>query len=259
MNNMSTFKEYLTDNVNYEEVISYIKEEADLDKLNEELVSIETRLDEFLGLGKLASKLSSKAEEKAKEEKKAANDKLKMAFETTKKEKEKIAEKEGKKKATADKISGFSKAADEKIEGVKKGISDKLQSAKANLQGKKYAAERVIASAASTVEEKKEAAKQSYLRISAGAKSLFKKMYKNIAEASEDQKKTIADIEGIYKKLSDNEHVSGVEAIKILATVLAGSPESGEIPAYKAYRRQLDKLRTLPGFSGFKFSVETNK
>lgn len=266
---MSTFKEYLTDNVRYEEITSYIKEDAELDVLAEALTEMEVQLDEFLGLGKLASKLSDRAKNKAKDARKDSKEELDKAFAKNKEDRTKIKEKEEKRKGFADKVNSLSAKADEKVAAAKTAIADKKkevvdavtakkEAIKTDLKGKGYAAERAVADAKKSIGDKKEAVKDSFLKVSSGATTLFKKLFKNLGELSEDQKKTVSDLEGIYEKLSAGKAVGGLEAIKILATILAGSGETGEVPSYKAYSKQLAKIRELPGFNGYKFAVKAN-
>lgn len=284
---MSTFKEYLTDTVNYETIVGYITEEAELETLGEELVEIETELNELFGLGKLADKLKNRASDKAKGERKEISDETKKHFEEQKKKREKVASKEEKRKAFADKIANVSSKADEKVgkavtaagkardavvgagkkvvDAVEKKVAEhkeasekKANEKKVEAQGKAYEKERAAAESKKAYDEKKAAVKDSWLKISSSAKALFKKTFKDVKDVTPDQKKVLADLEGIYEKLAANKAVTGLEAIKVIAAVLAGAGETGTVPSYKAYSNQLNRLRTLPGMNGFKFAVKAN-
>lgn len=288
---MSTFKEYLTDTVNYETIVGYITEEAELETLGEELVEIETELNELFGLGKLADKLKNRAADKAKGERKEISDETKKHFEEQKKKREKVASKEEKRKAFAEKVAAVSDKADKKISDTKTAAKEKLDSVKGAVvkkatevkgaidkkvaeykeasekkanekkvaeQGKAYEKERAAAESKKAFDEKKAAVKDSWMKISTSAKALFKKTFKDVKDVTPDQKKVLADLEGIYEKLAANKAVTGLEAIKVIAAVLAGAGETGTVPSYKAYSNQLNRLRTLPGMNGFKFAVKAN-
>lgn len=265
---MATFKEYLTDNVHYESLIETVAVE-DLDVLAEELTEIESQLNEFLGLGKASKFLKDRAEKKALDNQGKAYDKERAANTKAaqiKKEQEAKAEKEKAdreakaektktskdakvedKKEMADRLGKISDAADKKVADVKKAVSDKKNDV---VVGAKMAAKDIA--------EKKDAIKGSLLKISDESRKAFSKLFKNLTELSEDQKKTLSEVEGIFTKLTEGKTVSGVEAIKIIATVLAGSPESNSVPSFKAYTKQLERLRALPGISSYKFSVKVS-
>lgn len=247
-----TFRNYIQDNVLADQIVESVTAE-ELDVLIEGLDEMVVQLDEIAGLGKISKFLQDRAAKKEAEAKSKHAEKEKDTAEKLKKEKEAIEAKAAKSKATADKIGEVSKKADEKVTAAKEAIKDKAKDAKVTaVVGTKLA----IADAKASVAEKKAAASKAIVAISGGAKKLFQKMYKNVTDISEDQKKTLADLETIYTKLAEGKTVSGSEAIKVIAAVLSGSAENGSVPSFKAYTKKLELIRTLPGISSFKFSAK---
>lgn len=269
---MATFKEYLTDNVHYESLIETVAVE-DLEVLAEGLAEIETELNEFLGLGKAAKFLKDRAEKKAVDNQGKAYDKERSANEKASKLKKEQEEKAAKEKADREAKADKSKASKDAKTEDKKEMADRLGKMSASADKKVTAAKDAVVSAAKDkvntavvgaklaakdISDKKDAIKDSFLKVSDEAKTIFKKFFKDTKNVSEDQKKTLGEVEGIFTKLTEGKTVSGVEAIKILATVLAGSPEANAVPGFKAYTKQLERLRALPGISSYKFSVKVN-
>jgi hypothetical protein len=80
-------------------------------------------------------------------------------------------------------------------------------------------------------------------------------MFAKIGEASEDQKKTLAELEPLFLKMQDGKTVSGADGLKVLASILSMSP-SGEVGSYRNYIKKLEYVRTVPGFSSYKVSIK---
>jgi hypothetical protein len=93
------------------------------------------------------------------------------------------------------------------------------------------------------------------VKISGQTKEAFKKMFAKIGEASEDQKKTLAELEPLFLKMQDGKTVSGADGLKVLASILSMSP-SGEVGSYRNYIKKLEYVRTVPGFSSYKVSIK---
>jgi chromosome segregation ATPase len=278
---MTKFKEYMAESVLCESIVAEAATE-ELVQLIEGLTEIETQLNEFVGLKTASKWLKDRAEKKALDAQGKAYSKERATNEKQKAEKEaleakqaaekeaedkknatSVAKAEAKKTKTAErseKIAKFSDEADKKVKEAKEAFTGALKGAKTAVADKIKDARVTTAVGTSLAlkdaAEAKKAAGEKLKGITATAKASFTKFFKNLGELSEDQKKTLADLEGIYAKLSENKAVSGVEAIKIIATVLAGSTENGQVPSFKAYTKSLEKLRALPGLSSYKFSAK---
>ncbi len=220
---MNDFKNYVEDSVLFESYITEV-DESELEELVDVLNECQERLDEFMGLskaGEFLKKLSDKGDKKSEEIKKGAKE---------------FAEK-GK-----DVVKGMAKEA---IDTVKKDAKEVAQSHK----------EIVQAAGKKGVELAKEA-KDKFLKVSAQSREALKKMFKNVKDANEEQKKVIADIMPLLDRISDGKKsVSGADGLRVLAIILS-SDASGEIPSYKAYMKKLEMLRTTPMLSSFKVSVK---
>lgn len=209
---MTKFSNYVSDNMLIESVIDEVKDEQ-IDSLYEELNLIETELNEFLGLNKVAKKLSD----------------------------------------WSGKLTSASDTVDSKIEKTKKDIKDKVETAKKKVSDTKD-------SIAKSVADKKASIIKSFVTISTAAKEQLKKIFPEakVNELTEEQKATFEEIKGVYEKLVANKKVTGIDAIKIIALILAGASVPGAIPTIKEYNKQLNRFRTLPGVSSFIFSVKEN-
>lgn len=73
---------------------------------------------------------------------------------------------------------------------------------------------------------------------------------------SPEQTETIKSLESILKKMGSGKFLSAVESIKVLAAVLAGGT-SKQIPSFKAYSKQLERLQGIPGLSSIRLSIKT--
>lgn len=221
---MSEFRNYVEDTMLFESYVGEVESKEDFQELLTVLTECEERLDEFLGLGKVGSalkKLSDKGDKKAEEVKKATK-------ETVEKGK--------------DVVKGMAKDA---VDAVKRDAKEVAQSHK----------EIAVATGKKTAELAKEA-KDKFVKVSAQGRDALKKIFKNIKDASEDQKKVLAELEPLFLKIDDGKKsVSGSEGIKILSAILAMGPD-GQTPSYKNYIKKLEMLRTTPMLSSFKVSVK---
>lgn len=75
---------------------------------------------------------------------------------------------------------------------------------------------------------------------------------------SPEQTETVKDLESIFKKMGSGKFLSGPESIKVLAAVLAGGT-SKQIPSFKAYKKQLDRLQEVPGLASVRLTVKSGK
>lgn len=246
---MTDFREYIVDTMIAESIISEVKD-TELEAFEEGLVEIETELNEILGL-KTAAKFVKKVGDKLSGADAAAEKKV----EDVKKVGRAAAlatqiQYNAKKDAVEKAVEKGSKA----IEKGKKAVNDKTLEigVKASLAKDK---------AVDAIASKKEELTKRVVELSKGARDEFKKIFKNITDISDDQKKTLSDLSGIYEKLASGKgaKVGGLDAIKIIATVIAGSSEAGQVPSYKVYSKTLEKLQSLPGFTAFKFTAKLNK
>lgn len=226
---MSKFLDYVNDTLLVESVINDV-EVTELSETFEVLCEAEVRLDEFLGLGKLADKLkgaSEKADKKVADVKKGAKDFAKEAGEAYGSAKDAV---KNAAKETAGKIATDAKEVGKSFKEI------------GEFAGK-------------TAKEKAEAVKDKFVQVSAQAREGLKKIFSNIKDASEDQKKVLADLAPLFEKIEAGKSVGGAGAISIMAAVLA-MDASGATPSYKSYQKQLEKLRTTPMLSSYRFSVK---
>lgn len=156
----------------------------------------------------------------------------------------------------ADKLKKFSDKSDEKIEDTKKKVKETTEKAKDVAKGiAKEVGGKIATDTKEVLQSHKEIAQSlasRFAKISSTAKEGLKKMFANIKDANEDQKKVLADLAEIIEKIENNKTVSG---LKMLAAAMTMGP-SGEIPSYKKYVKQLEALRTIPMFSTYKVSMK---
>ena len=219
---MSKFLDYVNDTLLVESVIDSV-EGDELNETFEVLCEAEEQLNELLGLGKLADKLkslSTKGDKKVEDVKKGAKD----ALETGKEAAKNIA------KETVGKLATDAKEVGKSFKEI------------GEFAGKKAS-------------EKAEAVKEKFVQVTGQAREALKKMFKGVASASDDQKKVLADLAPLFEKIESGKSVSGANAIQILAAIFAMGPD-GQTPSFKAYQKQLERLRTTPMLSSFRFSVK---
>lgn len=157
------------------------------------------------------------------------------------------------------KISDMSKKGDEKVAKAKESAKEFVDTGKKVVKG---IAKDTIGKAwddakevAKSHKEIAQATGEKLVKISGEAKAAFQKIYSKIKDASEEQKKTLAELEPLFLKLQDGKTVSGAESLKILASILSAGP-SGEIPTFRNYVKALEKIRTTGGFSSYKVSIK---
>ena len=218
---MSHFTGWLEDNLLAESLIENV-EKNELDELNEALdIQLDT-LNEFLGLGKLAKKVgafSEKADKKAEEVKKG--------------------------------VKEFGEKGKEVVKGMAKEVIDPAREVvKSNLDFAK-ATKKAAQEKASDIKEK-------FVKVSQASKEILKQWHQKATELSPEQKKTLDELQPLFDRLVDGKKLNGADSIKVIACVLSGTKEAGHFPSYKAYTKQLETLRTLPGISSFKFTVAKN-
>lgn len=219
---MSKFLDYVNDTLLVESVIDSV-EGDELNETFEVLCEAEEQLNELLGLGKLADKLkslSTKGDKKVEDVKKGAKD----ALETGKEAAKNIA------KETVGKLATDAKEVGKSFKEI------------GEFAGKKAS-------------EKAEAVKEKFVQVTGQAREALKKMFKGVASASDDQKKVLADLAPLFEKIESGKSVGGEGAIRVLASILA-MDASGQTPSFKAYQKQLERLRTTPMLSSFRFSVK---
>lgn len=221
---MSEFRNYVEDTMLFESYVGEVESKEDFQELLTVLTECEERLDEFLGLGKVGSalkKLSDKGDKKAEAIKKGAKE---------------TAEK------GVDVVKGIAK------ETVGTAWKDAKEVAQSH-------GEIAVAAGKKTSELAKEA-KDKFVKVSAQGRDALKKIFKNIKDASEDQKKVLAELEPLFVKMEDGKKsVSGSQGLMTLAAILAMGPD-GQTPSYKNYTKKLEMLRTTPMLSSFKISVK---
>lgn len=219
---MSKFLDYVNDMLLVESVIDSV-EGDELNETFEVLCEAEEQLNELLGLGKLADKLkslSTKGDKKVEDVKKGAKD----ALETGKEAAKNIA------KETVGKLATDAKEVGKSFKEI------------GEFAGKKAS-------------EKAEAVKEKFVQVTGQAREALKKMFKGVASASDDQKKVLADLAPLFEKIESGKSVGGEGAIRVLAAILSMSAD-GQTPSFKAYQKQLERLRTTPMLSSFRFSVK---
>jgi uncharacterized protein Yka (UPF0111/DUF47 family) len=157
------------------------------------------------------------------------------------------------------KISDMSKKGDEKVAKGKEAAKEFAETGKKVVKGiAKDTVGKAWDDAKEVAKSHKEIAQatgEKLVKISGQTKEAFKKMFAKIGEASEDQKKTLAELEPLFLKMQDGKTVSGADGLKVLASILSMSP-SGEVGSYRNYIKKLEYVRTVPGFSSYKVSIK---
>lgn len=222
---MSTFNEFVQDNLIFESFIPTV-EKDELVQLEESLDEMQGQLNELFGLDKLGNKLKSlsdKGDKKAEELKKGAKETAEKAVDVA--------------KGVAKDVVGGT------IANAKEVAKSHIDMAKA---GKKAVAEKI------------EDIKDKFIKLSGDSREAFKTMFSKIKfnELDDAQKKLVVEFEPIFKKFQEGKSATGADAIKVLALVIAGAPEAGILPKASSYLKALEKLRTTPGISSFKFQVK---
>lgn len=210
---MSGFREYLNDNVLFEEFIQTVEESEYVEVYNY-LSESEAVLNEFLGLGKVAEKLGK-----------------------------------------------FSKKADEKVEKAKESAKETIETGK---QVAKGVAKDLVGRPVQNVKEIgkshaeiAQAIGKKFTELSGNARQEFKKLFGalNPKELTPDQAKVYGNISEIFAKVSDGKLISGSDAVLLLATILA-KREPGHLPSFSNFTKELEKIRSVPGFATYKFMIK---
>lgn len=157
------------------------------------------------------------------------------------------------------KISDLSKKGDEKVAKGKEATREFLDTGKQVVKGiAKDTVGKAWDDAKEVAKSHKEIAQavgEKFVKISGEARQAMSKMFAKIKDASEEQKKTLAELEPLFLKMQDGKTVGGQDGLKVLSAILASGP-SGEAPTYKAYLKALEKIRTIGGFSSYKVSIK---
>ena len=157
------------------------------------------------------------------------------------------------------KISDLSKKGDEKVAKGKEAAKEFVDTGKQVVKGiAKDTVGKALDDAKEVAKSHKEIAQavgEKVVKISGEAKQAFSKMFAKIKDASEEQKKTLAELEPLFVKMQDGKTVSGADGLKVLASILSATP-SGEVGSYKTYMKKLEYVRTIPGFSSYKVSIK---
>jgi uncharacterized protein YjbJ (UPF0337 family) len=222
---MSEFRQYIENTLFAESVISNTAE-GELLELSEAVDLMEQELNELLGLGKLANKLktlSDKGDKKLSDVKASAKETLETGKQV---------------------VKGIAK------DTVGKAWDDAKEVAKSHKE--------IAQAAGKKIGELKDEVKDKLVKVSGQSQAAFKSLFSKVKDMSPEQKKTFDDLSAIFEKLQAGKTASGSEAIKILAAVLAKSPEPGQLPKYSSYTSALEKLRTTSGISSYKISIKKN-
>lgn len=161
----------------------------------------------------------------------------------------------------AEKIGKFSKKADEKVENAKESAKETAEKAKDVVKGiakdvaggaKKHTSDVVQSHA-----EIAQAIGKKFTELSTTARGEFKKLFGaiNPKELTPDQAKVYGNISEIFSKVSDGKLISGSDAVLLLATILA-KREPGNLPTYSNFTKELEKIRSVPGFASYKFMIK---
>lgn len=232
------FTQYLSDKVLCESVIDQLNEEVEIDELNESLELMEAELNEFLGLGKLASKV----------------------------------------KGAAEKLGGFSDKADKKIDNAKEAAKKKIEDTKTDIKntakGAQYSAERKINAAKKTVSDigdratvakdelvaKKNELKAKFTSVLKKSKDVFAKFGEEAISALKPAQKELAvELAPLFTKMKKGRAIGGEQALMVIAAVLAGVANAdGGFPTKSEYEKKLSYLRGQPGLASFAFTAKYN-
>lgn len=225
------FTQYLSDKVLCESVIEQLNEEVEIDELNESLELMEAELNEFLGLGKLASKV----------------------------------------KGAAEKLGGFSDKADKKIDAAKEAAKKKIDDTKKGVQTfakktvddtKKTVAELGDKATAKKDElvAKKNELKAKFSNVLKKSKDVFAKFGEEAISALKPAQKELAvELAPLFTKMKKGRAIGGEQALMVIAAVLAGVANAdGGFPTKSEYEKKLSYLRSQPGLASFAFTAKYN-
>lgn len=247
------FRESLNYGELSESLILSLNEEEQFVELEQELELMESVLNEFLGLNKLATKIKERADKKAVdrqasvyEKERATNAALelkkKQAEEKAAKEKEKIDTAKEKSTGLADKIANVSKKADEKVASAKKTVAELKDAGKEAL------------------DKKRADLKQKFTSVVDKSKKAFDSLSKTVVDAlTPEQKELASELAPLFRKLTRGGNLSGDDTLKILAAVQSGVGKPGQFPTKKDFDKKLASIKALPGFETFHFSVTADK
>lgn len=162
-----------------------------------------------------------------------------------------------------EKLKSLSSKGDKAVETAKEKGKEVLDTAKyAASNMAREAKEKIVTDAKEVAQAHKEIA-QAAGKAVAGAFTKSQDAIKEIwgkatGNLSPEQTETVKDLEAIFKKMGSGKFLSGPESIKVLAAVLAGGT-SKQIPSYKNYSKQLERLQGIPGLSSVRLTVKSGK
>lgn len=162
-----------------------------------------------------------------------------------------------------EKLKSLSSKGDKAVETAKEKGKEVLDTAKyAASNMAREAKEKITTDAKEVAQAHKEiaqAAGKSVLGMLTKAQDAFKLVWGTIPKnLSSEQLETLKELDEIIKKMGSGKFLSAQESLKVLASVLAGGT-SKQIPSFKAYNKQLERLKEIPGLASIKLSVKNAK
>jgi hypothetical protein len=160
-----------------------------------------------------------------------------------------------------DKLKSLNARGDKAVETAKEKGKEVLDTAKyAAKNMAREAGEKIATDAKEVAKAHKEiaqAAGKAVVGAFTKSQDAIKEIWgKATGNLSPEQTETIKSLESILKKMSSGKFLSALESIKVLAAVLAGGT-SKQIPSFKAYSKQLERLQAIPGLSSIRLSIKT--
>lgn len=162
-----------------------------------------------------------------------------------------------------DKLKALSSKGDKAVETAKekgKEIADTAKYAASNMAREaKEKITRDVKEVGQAHKEIAQAAGKSILGMLTKAQDAFKLVWGNVPKnLSSEQLETLKELDAIIKKMGSGKFLSAQESLKVLASILAGGT-SKQIPTFKAYNKQLERLKEIPGLASINLSVKNAK
>lgn len=237
------FKSQLQNAMICEEILSGVVE-TDMELFVETILTLESELDEALNLADKAKKLKEAGKKFVDDARYVAKNIASDIGGTIARDAKEVA-----------------KSHVEIGKAVKSGVGKFADDAK-------YVAKNIAADIGGTIARDVKEVGKSHLEIATAAKAAVirllskstdaaKEMWGKVVDGrlSEEQMKVITELAEILKKLTSGKFLSVADSIKVLAAILAGGT-SKEVPEYKKYLEQLERLKSIPGLSSITISIK---
>lgn len=161
-----------------------------------------------------------------------------------------------------EKLKSLNARGDKAVETAKEKGKEVLDTAKyAAKNMAREAGEKIATDAKEVAKAHKEiaqAAGKAVVGAFTKSQEAIKEIWGKATGLTPEQTETVKDLESIFKKMGSGKFLSGPESVKVLAAVLAGGT-SKQVPSFKAYSKQLERLQGIPGLASVRLTVKSGK